>query len=464
VHETINATMNTSSLDIDDVTTSFLDEENKLPLIISPRFDDSLDFLCGWLSHNRQWVEEQMLTYGAVIIRGFAIANAPEFERAISSLQPNLSDSYRGTSPRSVFQGTKYTFSAADVRVNYPIAQHIEMSFLKSPPRQLYFGCLKESNSGGGETSLCDFRKVYQDLDPALRDKFERKKLMYSRTHHRVGQTWTTDVGAKLSWPQLFGTSEKSQVEKICQEEEAPMVKWTGQSNDTFTQEWIDDPSQLHPITKERAWFNHAQVFHWTTFPAELWYAFTRIRDFRFFVRCIFLWLVALIKYWLLGQKMALDIRFGDRSPITISEMNEVRRVIHKNMRFSTWQRGDIMCIDNFSVSHGRQPTYDFGRKILVAWSEGYNKTSTTPSAAEGESTNDDLKKSCGVLFNDESVPGAIAATPNTSPDSTLSSGEAQDMKYDLEELISITKGGSSTNLHKRHISCPNPSLEHLFQ
>lgn len=125
--------MNTSSLDIDDVTTSFLDEENKLPLIISPLFDDSLDFLCRWLSHNRQWVEEQMLTYGAVIIRGFAIANAPEFERAISSLQPNLSDSYRGTSPRSVFQGTKYTFSAADVPVNYPIAQHIEMSFLKSP-------------------------------------------------------------------------------------------------------------------------------------------------------------------------------------------------------------------------------------------------------------------------------------------------------------------------------------------
>lgn len=93
--------------------------------------------------------------------------------------------------------------------------QTMLMPLLQSP---------QESNSGGGETSLCDFRKVYQDLDPALRDKFERKKLMYSRTHHRVGQTWTTDVGAKLSWPQLFGTSEKSQVEKICQEEEAPMV------------------------------------------------------------------------------------------------------------------------------------------------------------------------------------------------------------------------------------------------
>jgi hypothetical protein len=65
------------------------------------------------------------------------------------------------------------------------------MSFLKSPPRQLYFGCLKESVSGGGETSLCDFRKVYQDLPPALQTKFDTLKIVYQRTHFRVGEKWT---------------------------------------------------------------------------------------------------------------------------------------------------------------------------------------------------------------------------------------------------------------------------------
>ena len=122
-----------SSLSVNNVTTSFLDDTNKLPLVISPRFDDSLEFLCRWLVANRSWVEEQMLLYGAILIRGFTIDDAPEFERAISSLQPNLCDSYRGTSPRSVFEGTKYTFSAADAPVNYPIGQHVEMAFLKSP-------------------------------------------------------------------------------------------------------------------------------------------------------------------------------------------------------------------------------------------------------------------------------------------------------------------------------------------
>ena len=159
------------SLDVDNVATSFLDEK-KLPLIISPRLDDSLEFLCHWLELNRPWVEEQILTYGAVLIRGFQVKDAPEFERAIQSLQPNLSDSYRGTSPRSVFAGTKYTFSAADAPVNYPIAQHCEMSFLASPPKQLYFGCRQEAKTGGGETALCDFRAVAEQLDGSLRKKF----------------------------------------------------------------------------------------------------------------------------------------------------------------------------------------------------------------------------------------------------------------------------------------------------
>ena len=37
-------------------------------------------------------------------------------------------------------------------------------------------------------------------------------------------------------------------------------VQWIGPNNDTFFQEWTDDAYQLHPVTKEEVWFNHAQV------------------------------------------------------------------------------------------------------------------------------------------------------------------------------------------------------------
>ena len=322
------------SLDVDNVTISFLNEENKLPLIISPRLDDSLEFLSAWLVANRSWVEEQITSFGAVLIRGFQINDAPEFERAIKSLQPNLSDAYRGTSPRSVFDGTTYTFSAADAPNNYPIAQHCEMSFLRSPPRQLYFGCLQESKSGGGETALCDFRAVANDLDASLRHKFATKKLEYRRRHYHVGEKWTTDVGSMLSWTQMFGTPSKSKVEEICKDEGAPQPIWIGEHNDTFYQEWKDEPFICHPVTNELVWFNHLQVFHWTSFPCELWYAFCRLRDIRFLFRSIFFWLIAIVKYVFLGHRMALDMRFGDGSNISIREANQVRKVIHDNMVF----------------------------------------------------------------------------------------------------------------------------------
>jgi len=52
------------------------------------------------------------------------------------------------------------------------------MSFLSAPPRNIYFCCLVEPEGQGGETALCDFKKVYDELDPSIRQKFEDKGVM----------------------------------------------------------------------------------------------------------------------------------------------------------------------------------------------------------------------------------------------------------------------------------------------
>ena len=130
----------------------------------------------------------------------------------------------------------------------------------------------------------------------------------------------------------------------------------------------------------------------------------------------------------------------------------------------STWKKGDIMCIDNFSVSHGRQPTYDLGRKILVAWSEPLDKTSLQLASIEEEEEEVIVAKE-SVVFNDKLVPGAIAATPDTSPESTLTSAEAEDLRdsFALNMAVqniarknsfsdSAVRGAGS---HRRNKSCP---------
>lgn len=439
-------------LGLDAVNVSFLPSDNggRLPLVVSPRWDSSLSFLCTWLEHNRPFLDEMMLKHGAVLIRGFEVSSSVEFEQAILSFKPgSLSDCYRGTSPRKLEQGCTYIFSAADVPARFPIAQHLEMSFLPAPPRALFFSCMKAPTSAGGETALCDFRKVYQSLSPELRQKFFDKKIRYERTHRKnpTASLFNFDVADMKGWPELFGTSDKDEVERICKEE-GVNVRWEGPNNDIFVSTIESEAFQHHPVTHEPVWFNHSQVFHWTTFPMELWLAFRRTYDVRLLFHCLFVTIVSIIKYGILGKKMGLNASFGDGTPITALEMHEIRSAVHKHMVYSRWELGDIICIDNFAVSHGRQPTYDYNRKVVVAWSHALTKANTLTSV------------------EDENVATQVAVDANPqerTPESTLTAEDAKTLKMDLvnakelEEALArkTTCPSDSFTYHKRAHSQP---------
>ena len=348
------------------------------PLVVSPKKYTSNFCLRAFLSHNKPWVDSQILEYGAVLFRGFDIDSATEVEADIRALEPNLNNEYRGTSPRITQEGSDYVFSAAEVPSHFPIAQHLEMSFLPSPPRRLFFSALQAPQGKvGGATALTDFRKVYRDIPKPLRDKLGKKKLRYTRTNHNKGTNplFTNDIASMKSWSEVFGTSNKTQVEEICKQEGTPF-RWEGKDQNTFVSEYVSEPFQFHPETKQPVWFNHAQVFHWTAFPAELWFAFRRSKDVRFLFRSIGNWIVSILTYKVLRRKMAMDVSYGDDgTPISIAEMNQIRTAVHKNMVFNQWQKGDLLMIDNFSTSHGREPTYAKGRKVVVAWSDPLAKS-----------------------------------------------------------------------------------------
>jgi alpha-ketoglutarate-dependent taurine dioxygenase len=401
-----------------------------LPLVITPRWNSSKNFLVDWCSTNRAWLDTKLVTYGAILLRGFCLDTPADMEETIRSYHHDLSNTYRGTSPRHVMEGTDYVFSAAEVPVNYPIAQHIEMSFLDTPPRQLFFGCIKQANSAGGETSLADFRQVYRDIPSDLKQKLIDKGVRYQRTHKKVGSYYTYDVSDMLGWPELFGTSDKKQVEQMCAAE-GISVEWKG---DTFVSVSQQDAFQLHPVTKEPVWFNHIQVFHWTTFPAELWIAFWRTHEVRLLMHCFFVAAFCIVKYGLLGHKMGLHATYGDGTPISVKEMQEIRRCIHKNMVFNRWAKGDLVFLDNFSTSHGRQPTYDRNRKIVVAWADPLTKTNEVKSLTMAP-----------VKNKEDSVPVAYSMEnpQERTPESTLTHSESQVLKEGLYGSL------LSSSLHK---------------
>ena len=109
--------MKNNEFGLDTVNISLLPADHgkgkkALPLVISPRWDASLTFLIDWCKANRGWLDDMVLRYGAILVRGFEIDTAADLEQAIQAYQPVLNNTYRGTSPRVLISGTKYVFSA----------------------------------------------------------------------------------------------------------------------------------------------------------------------------------------------------------------------------------------------------------------------------------------------------------------------------------------------------------------
>lgn len=57
------------------------------------------------------------------------------------------------------------------------------------------------------------------------------------------------------------------------------------------------------------------------------------------------------------SAKMALGMNtcYGDGTPIPYKIVSQVRDTVWNNMVFNRWQQGDVLMIDNFRISHGRQ-------------------------------------------------------------------------------------------------------------
>jgi len=220
----------------------------------------------------------------------------------------------------------------------------------------------------GGETPLCDFRKVYDDLDPKMRDTWEKNGLRYWRNYHGPNSS-NFDPNRHKSWKDVFETTDKDQVERRCKKEEYS-YKW---SKEHFLHLENERPAVAsHPITGRKVWFNQAHNFHTSGQYAEYWQFLKYLGRDR--IRNLWLLVISFIfsslKFFLLGrEKDSNYCSFSDGTPIPLKDLRAVRTTIWKNMKIFKWQRGDMVLIDNLSISHGRLP-FSGPRSILVCMSE----------------------------------------------------------------------------------------------
>lgn len=312
------------------VKTNYLQPEQTFPLVIQPATDD-ID-LVAWAKNNQEFLQTELLKHGAILFRGFNVESVSEFENFAQAISPDLFGDY-GDLPRAGEGGKVY--ASTPYPPDKAILFHNESSHLHQWPLKIWFFCVQPAQQGG-ETPIIDCRKAYKIINTQLRERLDRKQLMYVRHYTN---------GLDVSWQNFFRTDEKSTVENYCRYAKIDF-------------EWYDDNSLItrqvrpalavHPKTNEPVFFNQIQLHH-------IAYLDTEVRE-------------SLLSTFG-DKKLPRNVYYGDGTPIEDSAIAEIHEVYQQSQTSFTWQKSDILMLDNMLTAHGRNP-YTGDRKVVVAIAE----------------------------------------------------------------------------------------------
>ena len=191
----------------------------------------------------------------------------------------------------------------------------------------------------GGETLIGDCRRVFQRIDPEIRERFIEKKWMYVRNF---------GDGFGLGWREVFQTDDKAVVEEYCGRNG---IGFEWKDRDALRTRQIREAVARHPRTSEWVWFNHAAFFHISTLASSIREGLMAFRE----------------------EDLPNNTFYGDGSPIEPVVLDKIREAYMEEAIPVRWQKGDLVILDNVSTFHGRAP-FAGARKILFSMSEPFNR------------------------------------------------------------------------------------------
>lgn len=306
------------------------------PLVIQPNVANLN--LASWGQGHRDLVESKLLEHGVVLFRGFKVDGVEQFQEFARAVSSDLLDYKERAAPRNEVASNVYT--STEFPPDQIIPMHHEMSYSHNWPTKLWFYCAIAPQSRG-RTPIVDDRKLVQLLDPAIQKRFSEKGVMYVRNYGE---------GVDLSWREAFQTDDRAEVEAYARRSHME-VEW--RDNDRLRTRSVRQVYATHPKSGEKVWFNHAHMFHSSNLPSA-------VRE-------------ALLAEFA-EDELPRNAFYGDGSPIEDSILVEIRDLYEREAVRFDWREGDVMMVDNFLASHGREP-FEGPRKILVAMAELYENT-----------------------------------------------------------------------------------------
>lgn len=274
--------------------------------------------------------DSALASAGGLLLKGLGLASPENFQAfALRFGDPLLSYDFAST-PRSSVGGHVYTSTEYPNHQSIPL--HNEQSYARQWPMRIWFHCAQASVEGGA-TPVADSRVVHDRLDPALRQRFERKRLMYVRNY---GQ------GLDLPWQQVFGTEDRLVVAAYCR---AQGIDFEWARDGELRTRQICQAVARHPVSGAAVWFNQAHLFHVSALEPAVREALLNVVD---------------------EPDLPRNVYYGDGSPLEAAALDEIRQVYREEALRTPWETGDVLMLDNMLMAHGRDP-FKGPRKVVVA-------------------------------------------------------------------------------------------------
>jgi len=314
------------------IKTGFLYEGGTVPLVIQPQMSGVVD-LFAWARSHAEFIESNLMKHGGFLFRGFDLHTQSDFAQFLEAISLPRMNYMEGATPRTELGGKIYT--STEYPAEQSIALHNELNYVTTWPMKIFFFAVTPSETGGA-TPIADVRRVFNRIDPRIRQKFIEKGWMLIRNF---------GDGLSLPWQVTFRVNDKAALEEYCRSARVT-CEWKG--GDRLRTRQVRPAVRRHPRTGEMVWFNHVAFWHVSSLEPK--------------VREMFLSEFS-------PEDLPFNTYYGDGTPIEDDVVAELRQAYDDETVAYPWQTGDLLMLDNMLVAHGRQP-YIGARKILTAMGE----------------------------------------------------------------------------------------------
>jgi hypothetical protein len=286
-----------------------------------------------WVAGHREELLELATRHGAVLLRGFPVRSAEDFDAMIQGLSLTNFPYEKSLSNAVRINRTPRVFSANEAPANVRIFFHHEMAQTPLYPRWIMFSC-EVAAEQGGETPLCRSDVLLQRLAercPAFVEDCRNRGLQYTNV---MPASDDAQSGMGRSWRSTLGVDTAAAAEARLAE--------LG-----YAWQWLDDGS-LKATTPP--------------LPAVL-----ETEDGR---SVFFNQLIAAYCGWKDDRNdPSKAIRHGDGTPLDADAVRVATEIAEELAFDLKWQVGDVVLVDNTIAMHARRP-FVGARKVVASLAE----------------------------------------------------------------------------------------------